>query len=195
MFSLRNVLLRKLVYPLPATTFTKEQCQTIMSPILAQGLPLAGFIRTFPHALTHGPLKFCGINIPNLFTEQTLAHIYTLLKFSNQAQDLTGFLLRASGESMRLELGWTGQLFEAPLILQELITNSWLKQTWLATRDVDLHLMIDIPDFPLQRNGDQEIVRAFLQHGFQHPQLGALHRCRMFLQVLRLSDLCTGTGN
>ncbi len=150
MFSLRNVLLRKLVYPLPATTFNKEQCQLIMSPILAQGLPLAGFIRTFPHALAHGPLKFCGINIPNLFTEQTLAHIHTLLKFSNQAQDLTGFLLRASGETMRLELGWTGQLFEAPLILQELITESWLKHTWLATREADLHIMIDIPDFPLQ---------------------------------------------
>jgi len=96
---------------------------------------------------------------------------------------------------MQLELGWTGQLFEAPLILQELITNSWLKHTWIATRDVDLHLMLDIPDFPLQRNGDQEIVRAFLQHGFRHPQLGALHRCRMFLRVLRISDLCTGTGD
>jgi len=195
MFSLRNVLLRKLVYPLPATTFTKEQCQTIMSPILAQGLPSAGFIRTFPHALAHGPLKFCGINIPNLFTEQTLAHIHTLIKFSNQAQDLTGFLLRASGEFMRLELGWTGQLFEAPLILQELITDLWLKHTWLATREADLHLMIDIPDFPLQRHGDKEIVRAFLQHGFRYPQLEALHRCQMFLQVLRFSDICTGTGD
>ncbi len=195
MFSLRNVLLRKLVYPLLATTFTKEQCQIIMSPILAQGLPLAGFIRTFPHALAHGPLKFCGINIPNLFTEQTLAHIHTLLKFSHQAQDLMGFLLRASGETMRLELGWTGQLFEAPLILQELITDSWLKHTWLATREADIHLMINIPDFPLQCHGDQEIVHAFLQHGFRQPQLGALHRCRMFLQVLRLSDLCTGTGD
>jgi len=37
-FSLQQVLLRKLMYPLPATTFTQEQCQTIMSPILAQGI-------------------------------------------------------------------------------------------------------------------------------------------------------------
>jgi len=28
-----------------------------------------------------------------LFTEQTLMHIQTLLKYSNQPQDLTGFLL------------------------------------------------------------------------------------------------------
>jgi len=104
-FSLQQVLLQKLMYPLPATTFTPEQCQTIMSPILAQGLPSAGFVWTFPHALAYGPLKFCGINIPNLFTEQTLMHIHTLLKFSNQPQDLTGFLLHTMGESMWLELG------------------------------------------------------------------------------------------
>jgi len=47
MFSLWNVLLQKMVYPLPATTFTSDQCRTIMSPILAQGLLSAGFICTF----------------------------------------------------------------------------------------------------------------------------------------------------
>jgi len=92
-FSLRNVIMRKLMYPLPATTFTPKQCKAIMSPILAQGLPLAGYICTFPHALAHGPKKFCGVNIPNLYTEQTITHIHTLLKFSNQPHDLTGFLL------------------------------------------------------------------------------------------------------
>jgi len=68
-FSLWQVLLRKLMYPLPATTFTQEQCQTIMSPILAQGLPLADFVWTFLYALVHGLLKFCGISTPNLFME------------------------------------------------------------------------------------------------------------------------------
>jgi len=92
-FSLRNVIMRKLAYPLPATTFTQKQCKAIMSPILAQGLPSTGYVRTFPHALAHGPKKFCGVNIPNLHTEQTLSHIHTLIKFSNQPQDLTGFLL------------------------------------------------------------------------------------------------------
>jgi len=109
-FSLWQVLLQKLIYPLPATTFTPQQCQTIMSPILAQGLPLAGFVWTFPHNLAYGPFKFCGINIPNLYTEQTLTHLHTLLKFSNQPQDLTGFLLCATGESMRLKLGLCRQL-------------------------------------------------------------------------------------
>jgi len=129
-----------------------------MSPILAQGLPSAGFVRTFPHDLAHGPLKYCGINIPNLYTEQTLAHIHMLVKFSNQPHDLTRFLLRAMGESMRLELGLCRQLFKAPTILQDVITNSWMKHTWLATRNADIHVQIDIPDFPLIQHGDKELV-------------------------------------
>jgi len=48
-FSLQNVIMQKLVYPLLATTFTPKQCKAIMSPILAQGLPSAGYICTFPH--------------------------------------------------------------------------------------------------------------------------------------------------
>ncbi len=72
-----------------------------------------------------------------------------LVKFSNQPQDLTGFLLRTMGESMRLELGLCGQLFEAPTILQDVITDSWMKHTWLATRQADIHVQINIPDFTL----------------------------------------------
>jgi len=166
-----------------------------MSPILAQGLPSAGFVQTFPYNLAQGPLKYCGINIPNLHTEQTLAHIHTLVKFSNQPQDLTGFLLRATGESMRLELGLCGQLFEAPTILQDVITDSWMEHMWLATWQADIHIQIEIPDFTLSRHGDKELVRSFLQHGFRQPQLGALHQCRMYLHVLRLSDITTGTGD
>jgi len=166
-----------------------------MLPILAQGLPSAGFAWTFPHDLAYGPLKFCGINLPNLYTEQTLAHLHMLLKFSNQPQDLTGFLLCATGESMRLKLGLCRQLFEALTILQDVITNLWMKHMWLATQQVDIHLQINIPDFPLNRHGAKELVLIFLQHGFHQPQLGSLHRCRMYLQALWLLDITSGTGD
>jgi len=154
LFSLQNVLLCKLVYPLLATTFTKMQCHSIISPILAQGLPSTRFIPTFPHVLAHGPLKFCDINIPNIFTEQTLVHIHMLLKLSNQPQDLMGFLLHASGKNMRLEMGLTGQLFKTPLILQDVITDLWMKSTWITVREVDIYLIIDIPNFQLKWHRD-----------------------------------------
>ena len=82
--------------------------------------------------------------------EQMVARIHTLLKYSNQPPDLTGFLLQATGKAMRLEMGLTGQLFEAPLILADVLTDTWMKHIWMATQQANIHLMMDIPDFPHQ---------------------------------------------
>ena len=96
---------------------------------------------------------------------------------------------------MQLETGLKGQLFEALLVLEDSIMESWMKHTWLATCWCEIHLMLDIPDFPFNWQGDKELVQAFLQYGVHQPQLGALHRCRMFLHILCLSDLCMGMGD
>jgi len=71
------------------------------------------------------------------------------VKISNQSQDLTGFLLQATHEVMQLEFGLTRQLFKAPLVLQDVVTDSLMKHIWAAMQQADIHLMMDIPDFPL----------------------------------------------
>jgi len=88
-----------------------------------------------------------------------------------------------------------GQLFKALLILQDLVMETWMKHTWLATCQADIHLLIDIPDFPLNHQGDKELVRVFLQYGICQPKLESLHQCCMHLHALQLSDLCTGMGD
>jgi len=71
-----------------------------MSPILQQGLPKAGVIRTFPQVLAHGPLDYRGLDIPHLFTEQIIAHIHTILRYGPVQDDPTGLLLHATPEAM-----------------------------------------------------------------------------------------------
>ncbi len=110
MFSLRQVIYWKLAYPLLTMTFSAAQCQTIMSLILGHGLPVAGVVRLFPQALAHGPLTYGGPDLPNLHTEQTIAHILQVLSLST-SDDTTVFLLRTCGEYMQLEAGLTGELF------------------------------------------------------------------------------------
>jgi len=58
-------------------------------------------------------------------------------------------------ESMWLELGLRGHLFKALTILQDVIMDSWMKHTWLATCQAGIHLQVDIPDFTLNRQGDK----------------------------------------
>jgi len=93
--------------------------------ILQQGLPAMGVVQNFPWALAHGQLDHQGLNIPNLFTEQTIvAHIKTLLTYHDQPDDPTGILLWVTGKAFWLETGLTGPLFEAPTLLHKFITDS-----------------------------------------------------------------------
>jgi len=55
--------------------------------------------------------------------------------------------------------------------------------------------MIDITDFPLNQQGGIKLTQVFLQQCLHQPQLGAIHRCQIFLKVLHLSDICNGSGD
>jgi len=50
-----------LEYPLVAITFSIRQCNDSMRPILATGLPVAGYICSFPHSIIHGPRQWGGV--------------------------------------------------------------------------------------------------------------------------------------
>jgi len=194
-FSLQHILLRKLIYPLVTTTFTKQQCYQIMLPVLFNGLPKMRVIHTFPWALVHGPLQYGGLETPHLYTEQMAAHAYMILQYGPDREDPTSHLLHMTSEVMRLEMGYCSELLMAPLILAANVTNSWLKHMWTSTQDCQVTLMTDFADCPLQRQGDIELMRLFVQTGWKLLELTTLNQCRMFLQVFLLSDIVVGLGN
>jgi len=129
-----------------------------MTPILQQGLPKAGIVRTFPQALVHGPVDYGGLDIPNLFTEQMLAHVTTILRYGPDKTDPTGFLLHTTGKAMRLEVGYNGELLAAPSILIENVTKSWIKHVWVSTQQAGVTVSTDFAEVPLQRQGDIELM-------------------------------------
>jgi len=96
---------------------------------------------------------------------------------------------------MRLEMGYCSELLTAPLILAANMTNSWLKHVWISTQDCQVTLMTNLANYPLQRQGDIELMRLFVQTGWKPPELTTLNHCRMFLQVFLLSDIVIGLGN
>jgi len=89
-FSIWQVLYPKLKYPLIATTFTEAKCK---KPVLNQGLPAMGINWHFPWAVAHGPLKFQGLNLPNLYTKQMVMHTLMLVKYGAHHKDPMGQLI------------------------------------------------------------------------------------------------------
>jgi len=160
-----------------------------MTPLLQQGLPKAGVIHTFPRALVHGPLQYGGLDIPNLFTEQVIAHIHTILRYGPEKSDPMGHLLHTTGKAMRLEVGYSGELLMAPLV-----TNSWIKHVWVSTQESGVTILMDFAEVPLQRHGDIELMRLFVKNGWQQPELQILNQCRLYLKVFLLSEIICGVG-
>jgi len=138
------------MYPLITTTFTQHQCHQIMAPLLQQGLACVGVICTYPRALVHGPTQHGGLDIPHLYTEQLLAHARTILRYGPDKMEPTGFLLHMTAKAMWLEVGVNGKLLATPLILQDHVTELWIKHVWISTQECSMTLLTDFADYPPQ---------------------------------------------
>jgi len=157
-FGLRQVILRKLEYPLVATTFTLNECNKLMSPILSAGLPAAGFTRTFPRAIVHGPWQWGGLNITNLFMGQTIKHIHMVMKFGNKLSDIMGSLLQAAYEAFHMDSGLSGKIVDFLECVYTYVTSTWLTHTWESCRTSCIQVLGEKTDYKPQQQGDVELM-------------------------------------
>jgi len=140
------------------TTLSKPQCHHIMAPILQHGLPKVGVVCSFPRALAHSPLEYGSLDIPQIFTEQLIMHVLTILRYGADKTDPTGLLLHATGEAMHLEVGHNGELLAAPLVLSENVTTSWIKHVWISMQEAEVTVSTDFMEVPPQQHGDMELM-------------------------------------
>jgi hypothetical protein len=59
--------MKKLEYPLVAVTLTQQQCDKIMSLLLATSLSKAGYNRNFPRKALHGPPSLMGGGLHHIY--------------------------------------------------------------------------------------------------------------------------------
>ena len=125
-----STILKTLQYPLPVTCLTEAQCTTILAPILNVSLPAIGISRKFCRKYIQAPYECMGIGIPSLYTFQGASHIDLLVSHWKSDSD-TGRLVRATVESLQLELGCSINPLHLPYDKwHQAATNSWIKHTW-----------------------------------------------------------------
>jgi hypothetical protein len=193
--SWQTTISKSIQYPLPATTLSESQCRSIMAPLLAQGLPGIGVVRSLKRDVVYGPVQYHGLGISCLFTFQMTEHIVRILKYGIATNHLTGQLIRHTLEATKLEIGCEGPLMMKPFhTYSDLITPTWLTQTWQFLSNHNMQIDDLVADLALDREHDQFIIGAFQQAGYNGKTLGRLNRCRVFLQATTVSDISTGCG-
>ncbi len=188
-----STIWKSLTYLLPALNLSKADCEQIMRPILQYLLPAIGVCRNFPRSLVYTSEKYMGIGLKHLHSTQEIYRLKDLLSHVYRHTNMCK-LYRNTLENMILEVGMGTDILQLnPQVIQLLATDTLIKSTCLFLLQHNIELKHDISMPPL-RNGDQIIMKAFGRYNLSFEELCVLNKCRLYLQVYFLSEICTGDG-
>jgi hypothetical protein len=130
----------------------------------------------------------------HLWYKQELTHLQTCLLLLNTDSVISG-LLQQSFEALRLEVGYPGEITDAPREpFSATTTNSWVNDVWDFADRFGFQFRDAFPKLQPAREADQFLMKAFVDHGYDGLQLHKLNTCRQFLKVITLADITTGDG-
>ena len=165
-----------------------------MVPILQEGLSRSGIDRSFPRAVLFGPTILQGMGVMHPWHHQEITHLVTCLQ-QTVIGGITGSLISASLEQLRLEVGLPGFLtdhnFEA---YEGLITLSWVARVWKFAHQYRIGIRDSEAKLHGRRSDDQFLMVSFVRAGFHGNDLTRHNICRMLLHAITLADICTIDG-
>jgi hypothetical protein len=183
-------------YPLGATCFTPKQCSKIQSTYLPTFLSKMGINRMTSTAVRHGPSIYGGMDIFHLETEQGVQHSKLVLAHLRKNDEI-GRMLHISLEHLQLQAGVSWPVLSKPGHLQrKYVDPCYLTNTWEFLDSINSHIRLE-PDTWIQpqREGDSFIMEDLANlPGLKPIELVHAQRCRLFLGVTTLADICTSNG-
>jgi hypothetical protein len=188
-------LLPKLAFPLMAMSLSETQCRRIQAPALQALLPKLHLNRNTARSIIHGPILYGGMNLPSLFTLQGLAQLKFLIGHL-RAQDKTCKLILIAHGTLQLVVGTTTNFLNLPFNPTQILgTSSWLMSVWYFMSKLNIKLDIKqawLPQPP--QSTDINLMDYFLTKGMTGNELLSINRCRIYLQLLNLSDMTSADG-
>jgi hypothetical protein len=187
--------MKTLEYPMIARTMDKAQWDFIMAPLLTAALPRMGYVRKLPHDLVYAPLEGCSLGVFHPWHNQ---HFLSQLKVVLQETTLpsiTGDLIRASLEQLRLEIGLSGCTDQWQWSVMEcLATDCWLKDLLHYSARHDLYVKDTLPTLCSYRAQDKFLMECFIASGYRKKNLQTLNKCWKVLQVTTLAEITSADG-
>jgi hypothetical protein len=193
-YAINTTIMKTLEYPMTATTIGEKEWEEIMVPLLDTGLPRSGMSSKFPRDVLFGPTTVQGFGVMHPWYHQQLLHLIAFLEHTEQ-QTMTGQLLSAGVEQLRLELGTSGYITDNKYsTMKDLVTETWVTDLWKFTDRFKIRIHDEIDQLRLQRTNDRFLMNEFITAGYHGKMLKELNECRMLLHALTLSDIVTADG-
>ena len=177
------------------TYFTINQCEKIHRPIYTALLPKLGYNRHLPLALRFGPTKYGGVGLKHMYTEQCIKHLQyfigTLRQDTEQADTL-----RILISTYQLQIG-TEQLFlnypQSDFSYYQITSRTSF--LWSVSNHLQITYKIEDIWLPKPaRVGDRTIMELLVHNNVSTESLQIINACRIFLQVIYVSDIVNADG-
>jgi hypothetical protein len=182
-------------YPLRVTTFSKKEAEQIQKPFIHLLLPKFGLNRHTPHAVIHGPIFCGGLGITPLEEIQIIQHFNSFQSHIHR-DDNIGKGLKLQIMVQQLEIG-SGRLFlnTNPLEYPYYTKKTRLSYLWQQCHRFSITVSLRQEWNPSGPYGHNETIMDYVVklfppgHKNQVSLLKRINACRLYLQVIWVSDL------
>ena len=196
-FGVKTSLYPSITYGLMATALTDEQCKEVFKPVRANALGPMGYNRTIPALVVHGPTKYGGMGLKDLYSIQGIEHVKAILD-DTQGKSPTASLLEVLHMDHVLEIGRKGFLYDWDYKeVEHLMTDTWIKHTLRFISDSDIQIEGPQKELETWRHRDSlfmDDAHTIPGHRLTRDDMVRANRCRQYLQVTTRSDIATGNG-
>ena len=184
-----TVLVPQVTYRLAASSFTYEQCDSLMRRIYPILLNAYGFHRHFSRVMASAPFRYGGLNITHFYDIQGQQKVKFFAMHLKRGDD-TGNLISIALQHMQLSVGTEKHFFHQPFATyQHLLPHSWLKQLleYLDSRQIAIDLT-QIQTLRPQRKYDKSIMDVIKPYFTTAEQI-LINRMRIHLKLYYISDM------
>ena len=176
-------------------TLTRPQCTYIQAPAIQATLSKLHLNRNTSRAIVFGPSSYAGLDLPELYTTEGTGQLRLLLGHL-RLRDKTARLILIDLSYLQLLTGSSTLFLNLPYKRYGHCTEQgWLVSIWKFLNKINFKILIRqafVPTPPRQH--DTNLMDFFVTQGTSHKTLKILNRCRVHLQVLFLSDICSADG-
>ena len=186
---------RTIIYPLPVTNFTQVECREIEGKLYRHSLPKCGISSKYPFAMRYAPTYYMGLPIPEFYNQHGTQHLFELLKHYNKPTT-SGKQMFLQFELARLIVASSKWIFQLKSSrFSQLLDPCWLRTTWdfVLAHNIEMrapHVQLQTP-----RVNDSFIMDVLVASDLTKGELVRINHCRIYLQVLTLSDMVDAAGN
>ncbi len=190
-----SIFMKGVGYPLSVSRLTSTQLRSLQGPMVALTLNRMHYNKTTARVLVYGPRRYGGLEFGSLETTQGAGKIILMLRHlrtPGQPKDLMVITL----DRFQYMAGVGYNIFENTSTALPHLEGIWIPTVREYLHSIEGSMQIaGMKIQPLERHGDQYIMDVAIDSDcLSQREIKFINYCRLYLQVLTISDLCNAAG-